>query len=696
MKNYQINKLEKERKNIQKTIIILIAIIILQLTLFSNLIFAQDLNQNLTGLNSYDYIKLNITNNIEFKINFDSNYKINFFNLYSYFLPQTINNSQYLNQFKTSNNNYHILKNEYNSSYLNYYYNKNNLKQSNQIQNSFLLQSVKTQSHIKNKIIYPIKNLDKKYNKYLQFYDFINTNQDIKNQAAKIAYGEDDLFLISAKIAKWIQEDITYDLKTALQNPNQKSSDVFKSKFGVCREITNLYVSMIRSLGIPARVITGYSYTNSDELVKYLNSNWGGHAWAEVLIGDKWIPFDLTYNQYGYVDATHLIFEKSKLSTSTNLRINASGYGFSIVPNSLKMNNKFEVINKIKNTQEESKFNQYQINLSGPNQLGFGSYGYIKVDIKNNIDEYRVLFLNFVKTKDTELLDSNKKMIILKPNQKKTIYFHYKLPENLDNNYIYTYPFSIQNEFIKKDFNITLKEEYPKIKEIGLPKNTEEKKSYSNNKLITNCNFIIEENQNNILCSIKNPNNYQINNIQICLENKDTNIENKNNCKKIDLNINDIKSINLNTKKFSNNLTTIYSHLINKTSKIETEKINLIIKKPKLEFKFNNKTNQIIYSISNYINGTQIIILNNKNNKTITNSKKEKKKLFLDLKPGKYQLDIKLKIKNQTLEKNKLNITIKDLSNYKKAIIKENKNEKELSFWEKFLIWLKEFLTYRK
>ena len=46
-------------------------------------------------VNSYDYLKLKINNNVEFGLNFEKDYKISFIEVDSYFFPKTINNSQY-------------------------------------------------------------------------------------------------------------------------------------------------------------------------------------------------------------------------------------------------------------------------------------------------------------------------------------------------------------------------------------------------------------------------------------------------------------------------------------------------------------------------------------------------------------------------------------------------------------------------
>ncbi|MGH9428259.1 MAG: transglutaminase domain-containing protein, partial [Terriglobia bacterium] len=62
-----------------------------------------------------------------------------------------------------------------------------------------------------------------------------------------------------------------------------------------CLEFSQLYVAMARSLGLPARMVSGLAYSGT---------TFGGHAWVEVYVGD-WIELDPTWGT-DFVDATHI------------------------------------------------------------------------------------------------------------------------------------------------------------------------------------------------------------------------------------------------------------------------------------------------------------------------------------------------------------------------------------------------------
>lgn len=632
-----------------------IFIILILTSLCLNSIFAQ------SNINSYDYIKVKINNNLEFGADKWSNdLSIGWFYLNSYFLPQTIENSQYLTSFNSSHTNYNLIK-QGDTSYLQFEYDKNTLLDINAISNEFVIESVVTRPKVKVKEVYPVsKSTQEKYSQYLNFGNLIDINDDIKTQASNIAQGEDDVYIVASKVAKWIIEDVNYDLTTATANPNQKSTDVFESKAGVCKEITNLFISMMRSLGIPARVVSGYAYTTSEEVVNYVGSNWGGHAWAEVLIGDTWVPFDLTYDQYGFVDATHIITDKHYELRARSASINASGYGFNLVPYSLKTDNKFEVVDFRENIFDQG----FDIKLKGPTELGFDSYGYIQVDVTNTEDFYQLLFLKISAPKEAQILDSNEKMLIFSPNEEKTIYFRYKIPQ-LTKGFRYTFPFTIYNEYTSQKFEVQVQESFAKIKEIALPQEIVENKTLSNNNLEFNCNYIIDSPLNTILCSVGNHNNYEINNLQLCITNE---------CTKLDLKLNDIQSFTFDTEKYEEELTYYYGKERG-TISLKAIKPNLIISGKELV----ENNLRIYYNIENYQEGLSIDLIYNSTTTKVSDVF-DNSSFLLPIDYGNNSIKVELKLKDKIIEE--------------QEFIYSNPKPAKIGFFNKILNWILELITF--
>ena len=130
---------------------------------------------------------------------------------------------------------------------------------------------------VQKKIHFPMTIDDPSIIKYLQKTDKIDINEDIIKQASFLARGEDDLYKVVYNLASWTKKNINYSLTTVTSQASQKASWVLENRYGVCDELTNLFIAMSRSLGIPARFVSGISYTNSEQF----SEPWGLHGWAE-------------------------------------------------------------------------------------------------------------------------------------------------------------------------------------------------------------------------------------------------------------------------------------------------------------------------------------------------------------------------------------------------------------------------------
>lgn len=61
---------------------------------------------------------------------------------------------------------------------------------------------------------------------------------------------------------------------------------VMQEKTGICYDFAALYAAMCRSVGIPCRLVMGYT--------SYVPNVY--HAWCEVYVGGEWLTIDPTYN----------------------------------------------------------------------------------------------------------------------------------------------------------------------------------------------------------------------------------------------------------------------------------------------------------------------------------------------------------------------------------------------------------------
>ena len=65
------------------------------------------------------------------------------------------------------------------------------------------------------------------------------------------------------------------------------AAQAFAAEVGVCQDHTHVFLACVRSLGIPARYVSGYLCTEDE-------SHLASHAWAEAWLDDGWYSFDVT------------------------------------------------------------------------------------------------------------------------------------------------------------------------------------------------------------------------------------------------------------------------------------------------------------------------------------------------------------------------------------------------------------------
>ncbi|MDD3447255.1 MAG: transglutaminase family protein [Zavarzinia sp.] len=90
-----------------------------------------------------------------------------------------------------------------------------------------------------------------------------------------------------------IHEEFSFDPQaTTVTTP---PSEVLEVKRGVCQDFAHLMIACLRSLGLPARYVSGYLRTTPPPGRPRLVGSDQSHAWVAVWIGgDHWLEFDPT------------------------------------------------------------------------------------------------------------------------------------------------------------------------------------------------------------------------------------------------------------------------------------------------------------------------------------------------------------------------------------------------------------------
>ncbi len=196
---------------------------------------------------------------------------------------------------------------------------------------------------------------------------FIDPNDpeisNIANHVLSIA-GKNNSFLVAKELFKWLKQNTKYN--THFENDNvQTASYTIQCKTGDCDDLSFLYISLCRSLKIPARFIRGFLVEKNNAIP---------HAWAEVFVGgglgdDGWIPVECAgiassiqseiHQNFGIEDVEHLrLFKDDGSNESLNAslsgvyyrmyseNININAYSYSDISNYLILRNQKLVIDE--------------------------------------------------------------------------------------------------------------------------------------------------------------------------------------------------------------------------------------------------------------------------------------------------------------------------------------------------------------
>jgi transglutaminase-like putative cysteine protease len=122
-------------------------------------------------------------------------------------------------------------------------------------------------------------------------------NPRSKQLAAELhARAGSDAAFVQAVLAKFRDEEYFYTLEPPRLEDNSVDDFLFNTRRGFCEHFASAFTMMARSVGIPARVVTGYHGGEFNPMGGYLIVRQSdAHAWSEVwLEGRGWVRVDPT------------------------------------------------------------------------------------------------------------------------------------------------------------------------------------------------------------------------------------------------------------------------------------------------------------------------------------------------------------------------------------------------------------------
>jgi len=116
--------------------------------------------------------------------------------------------------------------------------------------------------------------------------------------ADELAAGLSSTYDVVMAYEAWLSQNVEYDLNAPVPDPGEDAVDdfLFDSRRGFCEQIASALTVMLRTQGVPARLVTGYIPGDRDAVTGVFEVRASdAHAWVEVWFPDTgWQAFDPT------------------------------------------------------------------------------------------------------------------------------------------------------------------------------------------------------------------------------------------------------------------------------------------------------------------------------------------------------------------------------------------------------------------
>ncbi|MBI5892052.1 MAG: transglutaminase domain-containing protein [Deltaproteobacteria bacterium] len=141
---------------------------------------------------------------------------------------------------------------------------------------------------------FPLKDIPEKEKRFLAFTSLTQDANQIKELAQKLTRGANTEQDAVNMVLNWVVDNIRYTTNP----PQYDAVYTFETKKGNCQNFSHISIALLRSVGIPARIVGGITLKKAwkiplknGTLIQDIGQ--GGHAWLEVFFPDLgWISYD--------------------------------------------------------------------------------------------------------------------------------------------------------------------------------------------------------------------------------------------------------------------------------------------------------------------------------------------------------------------------------------------------------------------
>jgi len=129
-----------------------------------------------------------------------------------------------------------------------------------------------------------------KFTEYLVATPRTTMSDGVIEELRSLVPKTDDVSEIVNVVQEWVRDRVSYVRGST--HVSSTAQEVWEQRAGVCQDMTHVTIALLRSLGIPARYVSGYLHSNFEAGLgeKVVGES---HAWVEYFRG-SWVGIDPT------------------------------------------------------------------------------------------------------------------------------------------------------------------------------------------------------------------------------------------------------------------------------------------------------------------------------------------------------------------------------------------------------------------
>ncbi len=274
---------------------------------------------------------------------------------------------------------------------------------------------------------YNLSNLIIGFDEFLEQTDYMEVDDQELRSKTNLEFTSDSELEIIRSVSEWVNNNIDYDFEN-YYNGVWSAKETYNSRAGVCDEFANLTGAFLRIKGIPVKYVSGTSFDGE---------RFGLHGWIEAYLPETgWIGVDSTYGEAGYVDGAHFIIAKT---IDANKAVDFIAKTTSRKP--IQLSSELQ-LPEIKINSVKFFENLLETKIYKPSKVQPNEFFQISAELKNISGKNAIFPVELLVHEDFQVVDSAR-LVYLKDNEKKEIFWDVKSPSKEFESMIYNYGMAV-------------------------------------------------------------------------------------------------------------------------------------------------------------------------------------------------------------------------------------------------------------